>query len=417
MSLNCIIIDDSLFIRETVSSMITEIGHNVIATFENGEHFIDQIDDLNANVIFLDIILPKITGLELLEIITKRSSNEKIIMLSGVAQSNAISAALRLGAIDFVQKPISIGRLRKLFSILSDTKEIPSVEELSTIGVGCMILSAFFQELSAHSSATLRSIIKQQRNSILEEFKQESQGMLIIDVEKAVIEPDPELWGQFGEAETLGKLAQIPNELMFELQYLYDKQFVKNLINQSILTMYSKSRLAKLFEMVSPNIVGLPKLPVLEDPTLTTVRRAGTTYDELNGAMSLAVLNITDMGPEVILKLNKNLLTDEEYMKNSIFFYSLVGEDDQFQEGLFGPLPVTSTIQGLSSLIYACRVEGKLILLCLYYTEVAEAIVSDYNRISFIVKARFANLLRVNDITRGILRHILDDIIYYLLEN
>lgn len=396
--------------------MIEGAGHNVIATFENGELFLEQFETLKVDIIFLDIILPKITGLELLETITQKSTNVKIIMLSGVAQADAISAALRLGAIDFIQKPISKDRLFSLFSKLSDTMAMPSVEELSTIGVGCMIMTAFLDELMAHSSATLRKIIKQQTTTILEDFKENTSGMMRIDILNAVIEPDPELWGQYSESETLSKLSQIPQEISYELQFMYDEEFVTNLLNQAILTMSSKKRVTNLFDLVSPTIVGLPELPSLQDPTLTTVSKAGTTYDELNDATSIAVLNITDMGPEVILKLNKNLLSDEEYMRNSIFFYTLIGEDDRFQEGLFGPLPVSSKKQALSSLIYACRIEGKLILLCFYYTEVAEGIVSDYNRISFIIRTRLTNLANVDDITKTMLRRILDDIINYLLE-
>ncbi|MHA2249337.1 MAG: response regulator [Candidatus Kariarchaeaceae archaeon] len=417
MSLECVIIDDSLFIRETVSKMIIDAGHKIVGTFENGESFLRQLGELNPDLIFLDIILPNITGLELLEIITTRSANEKIIMLSGVAQGDAISAALRLGAIDFIQKPVSKDRLFSLLSKLSDTFEMPSVEELSTIGVSCMILTSFFEELIAHSSATLRSVIKQQISSILEDFKSNTQGMLSIDVYNALIEPDPELWGKYSEEETLEILSKMHKELCFELQFLYDEEFVNNLLDQTILTMSSRKRISLLFELVSPTVIGLPKLPSLTDPSLATVSKAGTTYDELDNAMSIAVLNVSDMGPSVVLKLNKNLLTDEEYMRNSIFFYTLVGYDDAFQEGLFGPLPVTSSLASLSSLIYSCRIEGQLILLCIYYTPVAEGIVSDYNRISFIIKTRLTNLTYVDDITKAMLRRILDDIIQYLIEN
>ena len=103
-SLGCVIIDDSLFVRETVTRMINEAGHQVIATFEEGQEFLDKYQFLNPDVLFLDIILPNITGLELLEKLNELKTDIKVIMLSGIAQSEAISAALRLGAIDFMAK-------------------------------------------------------------------------------------------------------------------------------------------------------------------------------------------------------------------------------------------------------------------------------------------------------------------------
>ncbi|MHA2100266.1 MAG: response regulator, partial [Candidatus Kariarchaeaceae archaeon] len=127
-SLGCVIIDDSLFVRETVTRMINESGHQVIATFEEGQEFLDKSQFLNPDVLFLDIILPNITGLELLETLSKTNPEIKVIMLSGIAQSEAISAALRLGAIDFMQKPVSKERLTGLLKKIAEDIEVPSVE-------------------------------------------------------------------------------------------------------------------------------------------------------------------------------------------------------------------------------------------------------------------------------------------------
>ena len=46
-SLGCVIIDDSLFIREAVSNMIKEAGHQVIASFGDGQEFLDKAQFLN----------------------------------------------------------------------------------------------------------------------------------------------------------------------------------------------------------------------------------------------------------------------------------------------------------------------------------------------------------------------------------
>ncbi|MCE7737558.1 MAG: response regulator [Candidatus Heimdallarchaeota archaeon] len=414
-SLGCVIIDDSLFVRETVSRMIKESGHQVIASFEEGQEFLDNSQFLNPDVLFLDIILPNITGLELLEKLNERKTDIKVIMLSGIAQSEAISAALRLGAIDFMQKPVSKERLVGLLNKIADDIEPQSVEDISTIGVASNIITVFLEELAAHTSSTLRHVIEQQASTILEDIQKTSQGMLKIDTFDRTINIDPALWGVHTEETVINVLKQIVVDLQFELQFLYSDEFISNLFVNAINTMSSKRQLAHLFEYLAPEKIGLPELVVPEEGKVTTVPKAASSYDEYSSGISLAALNVTHHGPDVVAKLNEHLLTEVEYMRNSIFFFTLVGQGENFQEGLFGPLPVTSEIK-VSSLVYAAKIEDDLILICIYFTDVAERIVSDYNRISFLIKTRITALKSTSDVNKGVLNRILDDLIQYLLE-
>ncbi|OLS23430.1 MAG: Chemotaxis protein CheY [Candidatus Heimdallarchaeota archaeon LC_2] len=414
-SLGCVIIDDSLFIREAVSNMIKEAGHQVIASFGDGQEFLDKAQFLNTDVLFLDIILPNITGLELLEIVSDTLPHIKVIMLSGIAQTDAISAALRLGAIDFIQKPVLLERLTILLQKISDNIQTPTVEEISTIGVATTLLTEFFDELTAHASSTLRHIIQQQTSTILEDMQRTTKGMLIIDTYDRTIKLDPGLWGLHTEDEVINALKQITVDLQFELQFIYSDEFIINLFQNAIGTVSSKRHLAYLFEQVSPEMIGLPALPVRSDDVKTTVGRAASTYQEYYDSISLAVLHVDDHGPNVIMKLNDHLLSEVEYMRNSIFFFTLVGQGENFQEGLFGPLPVTSE-NLLSSLVYATKIDNKLVLFCIYFTDIAERIVSDYNRISFLIKTRITALKNIKDLTNAVLKRIMEDIIHYLLE-
>jgi len=425
MELNCIIIDDSLFIRQTVAQMIEQAGHKVIASFGSGPDFLNAIttNTYDPDVIFCDIILPEMTGLDLLTMMAEGFPSTSIIMLSGVTQTDAISAALRLGAVDFLQKPVEKERLIDLLAKLSNTIEPPSVEQLSTIGASTELLSGLFEELTAHSSSTLRKVVDQQIRSILEDINRRSQGMLLIDLTRAHIEPDPSLWGNYTEDEVMEMLSSIPQELEFELQFLYSDDFVKSLFDQAIMTMASKKRHVSLFKLVSPDLVGLPPLPELADPSSTHVEQAGTTPEALNEAISLAFFVFDITGPVVQSRINPDLLSEPELMKNSIFYYTLVGDDDNVQEGLFGPLPVSSERnKKISSLAFTTKKatlndQTKIIILSIFYTPAAERIVADYNRLSFIIRTRLNPLEYVEDIDKTVLRGILDDIIDYLLDN
>ncbi|MHA2089402.1 MAG: hypothetical protein ACW98K_00975, partial [Candidatus Kariarchaeaceae archaeon] len=292
---------------------------------------------------------------------------------------------------------------------------VPSVEEISTIGVATTIITHFLDELTAHSSSTLRHVIEQQTATILEDIQKSSQGMLKIDTFEKTIALDPELWGVHTEDEVINALKQIIIDLQFELQFLYSDEFIANLFINAINTMASKRQLSYLFEYLSPENIGLPTLVEHDANKVTTVSKAASSYQEYSNGISMAVLNVTDHGPEVVIKINDHLLSELEYMRNSIFFYTLVGQGDNFQEGLFGPLPVTSETP-VSSLVYAAKIKEQLILFCIYFTDVAERIVSDYNRISFLIKTRITSLESVKDVNKSIVNRIMDDIIQYLLE-
>ena len=298
---------------------------------------------------------------------------------------------------------------------IADDIEPPTIEDISTIGVATTIITVFLEELAAHSSSTLRHVVEQQGSTILEDIQKNSQGMLRIDTFERKVALDPALWGIHTEEAVINVLKQIIVDLQFELGFLYSDEFILNLFVNAINTMSAKRQLAYLFEYLAPDKIGLPELSVREEGTVTTVSKAASSYDEYSSAISLAVLNVTSHGPEVVVKLNEQLLSEVEYMRNSIFFYTLVGHGDNFQEGLFGPLPVTSENQ-VSSLVYAAKIDGKLVLICIYFTDVAEGIVSDYNRISFLIKTRITALKNAEDMNKGVLNRILDDIIHYLLE-
>ncbi|MHA2501357.1 MAG: response regulator [Candidatus Kariarchaeaceae archaeon] len=425
MTLNCIIIDDSKFIRDTVSHMIESAGdYKVIHTFANGPDFLNQLTEMaTPDVVFCDIILPDMTGLDLLNIIREGFPTTKIVMLSGVTQTEAISAALRLGAIDFLQKPVDKERLIELLIKLASAAEPPSVKELSIIGVTTEILNGFFDELIAHSTSTLRQVISNQISTLLGEIRKEAEGILIIDLLKIRLEPDNALWGVHTEEKVLKLLKRIPEELQFELCFMYDENYVATLCEQAIMTMGAKKRFMKLFDQVKPISIGLPPVPSYGDPSDELGTKAATTHEELSQAMSVAYFAFDAMGPKVLSRINSELLTESDLMRNSIFYYTLMGDDDTIQQGLFGPLPVSSeTHRNLSSLAYTTvkstrEGQEKVIIITIFYTPIAERIIGDYNRLSFVIRTRLANLEFVEDIDKVVLRGIIDDTIEYLLDN
>ncbi|MCY3412562.1 MAG: response regulator [Candidatus Heimdallarchaeota archaeon] len=422
--LQCVIVDDSFFVRETLSKSIQEAGHNVIKTYDSGAGILDDMDNISPDVIFLDIILPDQSGLDILPRVKEKLSTTKVVMLSGMTQGQTIAAALKLGATDFVSKPISRDQLQDLLIKFSSNVSVPSVEELSKIGVGCVLVSSFLNELLSHASSTLRGVISTQSRSILESITKQTGNMFLLNTDKNSIEPNPELWGNYTEDEVFDQLRKVSQELQMELEFLYQKKFIESLFSQAILTMASRQRIIQLFELVNPNEIGLASIPAQANTTMT-IAAAGTSFEALEKALSLSIYQ-SDMfmGPKVLAHLNVDLLDENDVIKNGIFYSTLIGaRDENFHEALFGPLPVSIRSElSLSALVYPTKIitkEGEdpiLTMIIIYFTEAAEKIVADYNKLSFIIKTRLSTIRYGEEIDRTWVRALLSDVISFILE-
>lgn len=105
-----LIIDDSAFMRKIIGDLIQKDPRcKVIGTARNGKEGLEKIITLQPDVVLLDIEMPIMNGLELLEIVMK-TNPVPIIIISTLAIDGAKTTiqALELGAIDFITKPSNI---------------------------------------------------------------------------------------------------------------------------------------------------------------------------------------------------------------------------------------------------------------------------------------------------------------------
>ncbi len=106
-----LVIDDSAFMRRVISDIITSDSRcEVIGVARNGEDGLEKIQALKPDVITLDIEMPIMTGLEMLEQLKRMSIHVPAIVMSTLAMEGKAETiqALGLGAIDFVTKPQNI---------------------------------------------------------------------------------------------------------------------------------------------------------------------------------------------------------------------------------------------------------------------------------------------------------------------
>jgi two-component system, NtrC family, nitrogen regulation response regulator NtrX len=102
-----LIIDDEAGVRASLGGVLRDEGYRVDAV-ESGEIGLDQVTRQAYDVILLDIWLPGIDGIATLERLRERRVEAQVIMISGHASVEAAVKATKLGAFDFIEKPLSL---------------------------------------------------------------------------------------------------------------------------------------------------------------------------------------------------------------------------------------------------------------------------------------------------------------------
>ena len=105
--LKVLICDDSMFARKKLNMTIAGFGVKEIYEAADGEEAVAKYCEYEPDVVFMDIIMPKVTGLEALKQIIDIDPDAKVIMASSVGTQGHLKEALKAGAVDFLQKPIA----------------------------------------------------------------------------------------------------------------------------------------------------------------------------------------------------------------------------------------------------------------------------------------------------------------------
>lgn len=104
-----LIIDDEDNIRVALKSALEKRGHEIVtaATRHEGSEF----SRASFDVVFLDVLLPDGNGIDLLQDILLRNPRQLVVMISGHADIETAVKATRIGAYDFLEKPLSLDRV------------------------------------------------------------------------------------------------------------------------------------------------------------------------------------------------------------------------------------------------------------------------------------------------------------------
>ena len=125
-----LVIDDERSIRNSMKDILQYEGHDVVLA-ENGMEGLVSVKSEKPDIVFCDIKMPKMEGIEVLERIKEFSTDTPVIMISGHGTIDTAIEAIRKGAYDFIEKPLDLNRL--LITIKNATDKHLLIHETKTL--------------------------------------------------------------------------------------------------------------------------------------------------------------------------------------------------------------------------------------------------------------------------------------------
>src|ERR1700756_2031418 len=118
-----LIVDDDKLVRWTITQKCTEFGYLFLEA-SSGEEALRLLQTDPVDAILLDVHLPDLSGIEILDKLKQAGETRSVIMMTADPQLDDVKAALRLGAYDFVSKPINFDELSVTLQNALDAGEL-----------------------------------------------------------------------------------------------------------------------------------------------------------------------------------------------------------------------------------------------------------------------------------------------------
>lgn len=108
-----LIVDDEPIVRESIRDWLVDAGYRV-ETAETGEQALQMLQNTAFGVMILDVRLPGRTGISVLKEVREKKPDLKTIIITAYPSSDLTAEALRLGALDYLIKPVVPDDLERL---------------------------------------------------------------------------------------------------------------------------------------------------------------------------------------------------------------------------------------------------------------------------------------------------------------
>ena len=107
MARSVLVVDDISFVRKTLITILSDAGYQVVGEAEDGAQALKMYKSLQPDVVMMDAVMPKMSGIEATRAIMKLDKSAKVIVVSAMGQESVIMEAIHSGAKDYILKPFS----------------------------------------------------------------------------------------------------------------------------------------------------------------------------------------------------------------------------------------------------------------------------------------------------------------------
>ena len=109
------IVDDSVIIRQAIHKYLKDLNIAVVGNAEDGKSALEVFKETNPDVVTLDITMPEMDGLAVLEEMLKINNKVKVMVVTALSDKATGLKAIKLGAKSFLPKPFTPEKLRESF--------------------------------------------------------------------------------------------------------------------------------------------------------------------------------------------------------------------------------------------------------------------------------------------------------------
>jgi len=118
MSRRVLVADDAAFMRQMIREIIEPEGFEVVGEATDGLEVVETFQKLHPDLVMLDIVMPKCSGIDALRRILAADRSARVVMCSALGQESLVQEALQAGARGFIVKPFKpdavVATLRKV---------------------------------------------------------------------------------------------------------------------------------------------------------------------------------------------------------------------------------------------------------------------------------------------------------------
>jgi two-component system chemotaxis response regulator CheY len=110
-----LVVDDSLIMRKAIIKYLENFYVEIVGTANNGDRALDLFRQYRPDVVTLDITMPGVDGLNVLEEMIRLNKAAKIIVITALSDKETGLKAINMGAKSYLSKPFSQKKLQEIF--------------------------------------------------------------------------------------------------------------------------------------------------------------------------------------------------------------------------------------------------------------------------------------------------------------